>query len=249
MSKSRSLALFCNQDSSKCESFDAQGVVLDGEESAVRIIDATNGGEVSKRFLWSAFECQVISSSLVTCTMKAQRDDIKGFLVQMLPGALMLITGFAAFLMPDSFAMPRVGTTMIALMTFVTKGSSVFAEMPTIDVSFLEFFYLAGTGTMLLNMIGHVLVLAYPRLSEITDFFALQVTLWAFFVVLAAFLHSKGCERLPYEETLTILIIAIVAFVVALALGIWKIFLLRRQASQKKCDEEDDPVREGETYI
>lgn len=172
-------------------------------------------GEVVNGYKWSALTCQKHSTRHIVCKMQGARQVSKALLVDIVPGAVMTIISFASFLLPNNMAMPRVATTMIALLTFVNKGSSVMSKMPSKGMSIIEEFYIFGVVVMLINLLGHIVSFAHPAKATLVSDLQLGLTSLSFALFLTARLHSRTCN---FDLGASTGIIVIVSLMLALAL-------------------------------
>eukprot|EP00931_Biecheleriopsis_adriatica_P058326 TRINITY_DN34685_c0_g1_i1.p1 TRINITY_DN34685_c0_g1~~TRINITY_DN34685_c0_g1_i1.p1 ORF type:complete len:475 (-),score=75.33 TRINITY_DN34685_c0_g1_i1:154-1548(-) len=181
--------------------------------------------QVSKNYVWSVFECEKTASSTVMCEMKGTRSFTKTVPLQILPGIMMCIIGFSTFVLPPSMAMPRVSATMIALLTFVTKGTSVTASLPSQGLSIFEEFYIIGVITMSLNVMGHIASWKIPKVANLIAELQLGFTLCLFLLIMSVMMHARQCENVSAELTLSCIVISAVMLVVSTALSLkrhWK---------------------------
>merc|ERR1712079_901045 len=104
----------------------------------------------------------------------------------------MSVIGFGSFLLPTSMAMPRIATTMIALLCLVSKSVQVLKTLPPHHISWMEEFYLMGAFAMWLNMMGHFVALSRsPQVAYAVDVFQLYLAFPGFVVLLMICLMSK----------------------------------------------------------
>ena len=120
------------------------------------------------------------------------------------PGVLMIVISFGSFLIPVNLPMPRVATTMIALLAFMYLYRGVLSQVPATGTSWLEEFYFVGIGFMMLNVFGHI---ASFRLQKYEykifgtlfyrhcDRFCILIGSSTFFLGISCRLHIRDCEN------------------------------------------------------
>eukprot|EP00928_Gymnodinium_smaydae_P069900 TRINITY_DN5372_c0_g4_i1.p1 TRINITY_DN5372_c0_g4~~TRINITY_DN5372_c0_g4_i1.p1 ORF type:complete len:575 (+),score=40.75 TRINITY_DN5372_c0_g4_i1:94-1725(+) len=152
-------------------------------------------GSTAKQFRWSALQCEKVSTDRVVCSMRGTRVFSKDLLMHLGPGVLLSVIGFGSFLIPHNMAMPRVATTMIALLTFVNKGSVVVRVMPSVGLNIVEEFYIWGMVVMMVNMIGHILSWKKPGLAALVNELQLGFVLLAFILFAICSIYNRGCAN------------------------------------------------------
>lgn len=213
--------LFCYPNSN-CEAFNSDGercpAACTPETNSYKTVrtESTQWVDVeSVGFVWGAgstqFTCEKIMWNLIKCTLTGDRLLGKLLASELLPGALLFVIGFLSFRIPKEMAMPRVATSMIALMTFVGKGTAVISRAPPVRQSWLEFFYVVGTFAMFQNMIGHIAMFRYPILAGPLNHFNISVVPSFFILLFAICLHSYDCELVPKQLSLSLLILSAIS--------------------------------------
>merc|ERR1712072_969617 len=99
--------------------------------------------------------------------MEGTREWEKPYKMHIAPGIYLVVLGYASFYIPPRMAMPRVATTMIALLSFLNKMTAVLSQLPPTGTSIVQLFYETGGFCLFLNMLGHILVFRYPNLAPL----------------------------------------------------------------------------------
>lgn len=206
------LALSCGEAfGSTCSGFTASGEEVSRDYARTSLFSrkeylvrrtrqSNNRGRSAVGYTWSDLTC-VEDSSRISCTMVAKREPTKSVLGQILPGIVMMVIGLVSFLIPVELAMPRVTTTMIALLTFVGQGAMVTADLARHGWSVVESFYLGGVMLILFYMIGHILSFHFDHISNLIGDLAMTMTSLLFVFLLTLDVHSKGCTQIPATVT------------------------------------------------
>jgi len=200
----------------------------------------------AKGFAWSSMTCQTSSRpGRIVCSLTGIRNWKMPFCKWVLPGVVMIVIGFSSFVIPSDYRMPRVATTMIAMLTFVNGSTAAFNALPATGTSWILEFYLLGTFALCVNMIGHVASFRYERLAPIIEDIALAIGFFGLTFCLALRLHFRVCVQVPRGLTLAGTIIAAFCFLVALSMSAYKykaslkVRTIRRSRAQTSSETSD----------
>eukprot|EP00928_Gymnodinium_smaydae_P069901 TRINITY_DN5372_c0_g5_i1.p1 TRINITY_DN5372_c0_g5~~TRINITY_DN5372_c0_g5_i1.p1 ORF type:complete len:553 (+),score=51.18 TRINITY_DN5372_c0_g5_i1:84-1742(+) len=183
-------------------------------------------GKISKQFEWSALRCEKMSSEHVVCSMRGKRVFTKNLVMLFVPGLLLSFIGFGSFLIPYTMAMPRVATTMIALLTFVNKGSVAIAVMPSVGFNVIEEFYIFGMIIMMVNMIGHILSWKKPVIAHLVNELQLGFVLLAFVLFFCCSIYSRECDGTSSSGLLAAIVLLTLLLLASL---VWSFYRHRKE--------------------
>eukprot|EP00438_Fugacium_kawagutii_P017454 Skav220268 [mRNA] locus=scaffold3532:48504:50438:- [translate_table: standard] len=109
-------------------------------------------------FEWSNFICTQEDDGLVSCVINGVRQSEAIFNSYMWPSVIFTLMGFLSFTLDVKMAMPRVGTTMLSLVSLTNLRNSVVATLPTSGgMSWMEEYFLVSKTFMFLNLAGHAI--------------------------------------------------------------------------------------------
>lgn len=216
------IGLFCECDGvcgDECIAYNATGQkIADGQE-AVKIVRKDTVG-LSVGFDWDVFTCEAQGGTKLTCSMTGIRDPELIIMSDLVPGIVMVIVGFSAVWMPSGgpFAMPRIATTMIAMLSFIAKGSAVMSRAPaTGGLSWLAHFFVAGVFVMLIVMLGHIQAFKSGHEHLFLRIFNRYFNFFGYIFFLFVDLTSRNCAHVP--SAVPIVGVVMFALLVALTVG------------------------------
>ncbi|CAE8673773.1 unnamed protein product [Polarella glacialis] len=161
-------------------------------------------------FYWSAFQCKTMraqgSTESIVCEIKGERDTLALFKLYMVPSIIYSAMGFASFYMPVEMSMPRVATTMLALLSLSSLRVQLTNSIPSSGaMSFMEEYFLLSIFAMYFNLVGHIVSFYFqklkrPDLAHFVDNFSRTVCLSIFLIVLACRLYVRDCPNMPQEQ-------------------------------------------------
>lgn len=229
------LNLFC-KIGSDCVAYDDKSNILEktdpsysSNSTVQKIVMPQHNSSVG--FKWSSFACSLSSGKdSIVCSTTGTRYGTKKLINWIIPGAIMLVVGFSSVCMPISLKMPRVATTMIAMLTFVNKANSAFSSLPSIGTSLIVEFYMLGSFSLCVNMLAHVIVFRYESLAEPIAEVTLAVGLFGTALALGISLAAKGCQQIGGISSFLLIVFAAVPFVGILALAVYKYRNLAKKA-------------------
>lgn len=158
-------------------------------------------------FEWSNWTCTQMDNELIICSMDGIREWSAIFNSYMWPSLIFTMMGFLAFTLDVKMAMPRVATTMLALVSLTNLRNSVVATLPTSgSISWLEEYFLVSKTFMFLNLAGHAISFYLDatgrkdlqRLANKCNFFGM---LWVMWLIVFARLHARHCELVDSTAT------------------------------------------------
>ncbi|CAE8625473.1 unnamed protein product [Polarella glacialis] len=124
----------------------------------------------------------------------------------MVPSIIYSAMGFASFYMPVEMSMPRVATTMLALLSLSSLRVQLTNSIPSSGaMSFMEEYFLLSIFAMYFNLVGHIVSFYFqklkrPDLAHFVDNFSRTVCLSIFLIVLACRLYVRDCPNMPQEQ-------------------------------------------------
>eukprot|EP00929_Paragymnodinium_shiwhaense_P116687 TRINITY_DN864_c0_g1_i1.p1 TRINITY_DN864_c0_g1~~TRINITY_DN864_c0_g1_i1.p1 ORF type:complete len:555 (+),score=108.85 TRINITY_DN864_c0_g1_i1:94-1758(+) len=114
-------------------------------------------GQIASGFKWTSLRCVKEDKVNLVCTMTGVRQYWKLLELFIVPSAAVSIMSFLSFKMRVNLFMPRVATTMIAMLTQINLKSNLSQRLPvTGKTSWMEFYFLMAIAFMLTNLVGHV---------------------------------------------------------------------------------------------
>eukprot|EP00929_Paragymnodinium_shiwhaense_P041664 TRINITY_DN21623_c0_g1_i4.p1 TRINITY_DN21623_c0_g1~~TRINITY_DN21623_c0_g1_i4.p1 ORF type:complete len:539 (+),score=76.33 TRINITY_DN21623_c0_g1_i4:139-1755(+) len=188
-----------------------------------RCVDTSMTGLTAAGFVWDEMVCERVpgGNAAITCTVVGARYYLKTLTAYLLPSVATSVMSFLSFKFSRKLAMPRVATTMIAMLTQINLKIAIYGMQPrTGSMSWLDFQLQVAFMLCLINLIGHVFALHFDsKGSELAAqcvdefFFELGVCIAATTSLL--YLFGQGCTE---EINLPL---AVVVLIVSSALGIW----------------------------
>lgn len=162
----------------------------------------------AKGFAWSSMTCQKSPTrGRIVCSLTGMRAWKTPLSKWVIPGFVMLVIGFSSVFIPVAQKMPRVATTMIAMLTFINRSTAAFNAMSTTGTSWILEFYVLGTISLCVNMLGHVVSFRDDRLAPVVGDLSLAVGFFGILFCLAVSFHLRACEQISgfYSITLTLI--------------------------------------------
>lgn len=223
--------------------------------NVVQTVSSKIAGASGAGFTWSEFTCDLGNPHRILCHMRGTRAASKVMLKYWCPGVLMTTVSFASFLIPISMSMPRVATTMIALLAFVQLYREIASVVPSSGTSWLEEFYIIGTGFLMLNTIGHVVSFRLHKYEfkvlgthfyRHCDRFCFAISPIAFVLIMACRLYTRDCMNV--WAALPILLVSAcllpVILLVIIAIQVKELMAIRNAESAiAECEHsQDDPT-------
>ena len=174
-------------------------------------------------FDWGQFMCEEVDDDFIRCKMNGVRQTASVFNSYMWPSLIFTLMGFLAFALDVKMAMPRVGTTMLALVSLTNLRNSVVATLPTSgSISWLEEYFLVSKTFMFLNLAGHALsfyldAIGKKNLQKLINRFNIWGMLLIMYLIVAGRLLVRDCDPFLVDRTfLTVLVVlmslALIAF-------------------------------------
>jgi len=165
-------------------------------------------------FEWQSFDCTLTNNATIDCQMVGIRNSGPLLKNYMWPSIIYGLMGFLAFALGVKLSMPRVATTMLALLSLTNLRNQVIALLPNSeDASWLEEYFLIAISFMFLNLIGHAASfhldsIGRQHTQKIVNKFNLWGMLAVFVAVVIARLHLRHCEEVDPIISLTMTLVA-----------------------------------------
>jgi len=173
----------------------------------------TNVGSCSKTLgtttvgmQWNDFICNRTSASAITCSMTGSRSNGRIIITFLLPAILVTMMSFASFMLHVSNAMPRIATTMIAMLTLINLRNALARSLPgSGNLSWMEQYFMFSTIFMFLNLCCHIAAMSLHKrnlvlLSDFVDDVGCGVSFSLSVIIPFLLLASSGCT----EEAMSI---------------------------------------------
>merc|ERR1712224_888367 len=157
--------------------------------------------------------------------MRGDRVYTKILTTFLLPCICVSMMSFLSFSMDVKKTMPRIATTMIAMLTQINLRLSIASMLPTTGtLSWLEFTLLSGVFFMMLNLIGHIICFGmddsgHKKILTVLDKIFFGHTLCIAGIIPIIRIFSEGChleDRLSVPFTASLLGLLIVCYLVQL---------------------------------
>ncbi|CAJ1375444.1 unnamed protein product [Effrenium voratum] len=212
------LALGCVGEGSVTESVDDDGNVLQCSWP----INASSVG-----FDWEMFTCALNGNSTLECQMSGTRQSEALLKIYLWPSIIYGLMGFQAFALGVKLAMPRVATTMLALLSLTNLRNQVMNTLPSSGAtSWLEEYFLLSISFMLLNLMGHAAsfhldATGRHHTQKMVNKFNLWGVLSLFVLIVIARLHVRECTVIDPWVSLTTLLLTATATVSIILFLVW----------------------------
>jgi len=175
-------------------------------------------------FDWGNFTCERVSQQVIMCSIVGIRQWDSIFKGHIWPSFIFSAMGFLSFALSVKMSMPRVATTMLALVSLTSLRNSVMDKLPVSgNTSWLEEYFLVSMTFMLLNLCGHAFsfyldgkgkMVAQKMVNKINFYGMITI---AFFVSMAR-LHERNCPLV--DRTLSILLVVLGALLVVISFAV-----------------------------
>jgi len=158
-------------------------------------------------FQWQNFTCRSIDTALIECTMKGIRQSQPLITAYLWPSIVYSLMGFLAFGLDVRFAMPRIATTMLALVSLTNLRNQVLTLVPSSgDTSWMEEYFLIAVTFMFLNLVGHTTSFYLESVGHLQmQKMVNKVNLWGmlsiFILVVLARLHVRDCALVDQVQS------------------------------------------------
>ncbi|CAJ1454878.1 unnamed protein product [Effrenium voratum] len=151
-------------------------------------------------FDWHEWICEEINGFSIECGMVGIRQPGPLFATYLLPSVLYSLMGFLAFALNVKMTMPRVATTMLALVSLTNLRNHVLTLVPSSGPrSWMEEYFLLAMIFMFLNLVGHCVSFYLDSVGRTKmQQMANKVNLWGmlslFLLIAMILLHSRECQ-------------------------------------------------------
>ncbi|CAJ1354715.1 unnamed protein product [Effrenium voratum] len=200
-----------------CPHGDSESQTINGETVITKCTVPVQASYVG--FDWKDFVCERLDDELIRCTMEGVRQWAPLFNSYMWPSLMFSAMGFMAFTLDVKMSMPRVATTMLALVSVTNLRNRLLNLLPSAgDISWMEEYFLVGMTFMLLNLAGHAVSFYLDSIGQ-KDLQRLvnKVNLWGMlsimWLIIICRLHVRQCELV--DATATAILVALSSLLVA----------------------------------
>ncbi|CAK9019004.1 unnamed protein product [Durusdinium trenchii] len=183
-----------------------------GQDGVVECSWPINASYVN--FDWDYFTCKLQNSATITCAMTGTRHWAALLKTYIWPSIIYGLMGFLAFTLGVKLAMPRVATTMLALLSLTNLRNQVIGLLPTTDsASWMEEYFLIAISFMLLNLLGHAASFHLDasgrhHTQKMMNKFNLWGVFSVFVLVVLVRLHTRNCPLIDPTISLTMTLLA-----------------------------------------
>jgi len=161
-------------------------------------------------FEWDNFTCNLRNDATLNCEMTGTRAWSALLKTYIWPSIVYGLMGFEAFALGVKHAMPRVATTMLALLSLTSLRNQVIALVPASGAtSWMEEYFLIAISFMFFNLIGHAASFHLDAIGRHhTQLMVNKFNLWAmmavFVLVVLLRLHMRACPVMDPFITLAL---------------------------------------------
>ncbi|CAE7505088.1 unnamed protein product [Symbiodinium necroappetens] len=199
----------------------AENTSYGGEEIVTKCTYPAEG--MSLGFEWGQFICEAKEAQKIQCSMTGVREWFSIFKGYFWPSFTFSAMGFISFTLSVKMSMPRVATTMLALISLTNLRNALVELLPASgETSWMEEYFLLAMTFMLLNLCGHAISFYLDALGKTTlQQMANRINLFGMVsianLVVLARLHERNCPLVDrtLSTTLVVLSSLIVIFVFA----------------------------------
>jgi len=192
------------------------------------------GNTVSSGVTWQSWSCVVSEpKAQIECTMYGTREPGIPLRTFVQPAIMFTLIGFASFGFSPKLAMPRVATTMIALLTLSNYKIKLMGVLSTTGEPILMKFYSGLITLIFICMCSHVLSIKFSSVQvgrvdchAVIDHVLCFISPPLFFLAICCDLMVEGCTTIVSHEAYVALIIFAGLLVV---LGFFVVFKLHKQ--------------------
>jgi hypothetical protein len=177
---------------------------LDFTESGIKICESTlDEGAIG--FKWFKWSCEINDDKdVITCIRKGHRNWAAPLKVYLIPSMIFICLSFCTFKLGVKLSMPRVATSMIALLNLTSLKNAITAKLPQSgEPAWLDEYMMLGQIFMFLNMLGHgwgfhLDTQGKAAWQKFFDDVSLYVSGSLFIMVVLIRLHVREChEAIP----------------------------------------------------
>eukprot|EP00927_Polykrikos_kofoidii_P022847 TRINITY_DN21205_c0_g1_i3.p1 TRINITY_DN21205_c0_g1~~TRINITY_DN21205_c0_g1_i3.p1 ORF type:complete len:516 (+),score=54.28 TRINITY_DN21205_c0_g1_i3:168-1550(+) len=195
-------------------------------------------------FDWGALSCTLKGSAHLYCEMEGIREG--GFVMteEFLPAFLFCMMSVVTFVIAPKLAMPRMSTTMVALLNLNLTRRSIMNTMPkTGESSWLIDSMTVGILSMMTNVFAHVLSARWessrPILCDAIAEISMTISPCVFLLITLHDLNSRKCKSAS-DGVVTLLVIMWVVLFVAVGLFVRNYGSFWTRASQRSPVDRTD---------
>ncbi|CAE7306486.1 unnamed protein product [Symbiodinium sp. CCMP2592] len=194
---------------------------VDDEDGTVRKCSWPINGSFGT-FDWQNFTCTLRDSVTIECAMTGTRQWPALLKTYMWPSVVYGVMGFMSFSLGVKLSMPRVATTMLALLSLTNLRNQVIALLPLSQkTSWLEEYFLIAISFMFLNLLGHAASFHRHHTQRMVNKFNLWGVFSVFVLVVVARLHIRECPLIDPAMSVAITYAAAAACISIIAFLVW----------------------------
>jgi len=209
-----SMELFCPEQQNETSTINGKTVVT-------KCTSPPQGSYVG--FDWDGLVCEKMSGQTVSCSIRGVRQWWTVFMGYMLPSLIYSAMGFVSFALSVKLTMPRIATTMLALISLTNLRNTVMNMLPAAgNTSWLEEYLLISLLFMLLNLVGHAFSFfldshgKHSLQMAVNKVNSLGMVCVCFFVT-SFRLHTRQCDRI--DRGMSTAIVTLAALMVIACFG------------------------------
>lgn len=193
-----------------------------GEDQTVELNEAgkvnkctTNSGTTGIGFAWEPFSCEIVDPGSISCSMYGLRRPLSDILGSVLPSFLFILMSYTSFTFQAATkAMPRVGTTIICLLTLTTLKNKISSGLPSIEgLAWLEMYAVLGILLMWESLMATGLVFYFDKRGltfqrDLVDHLHLAFGFPVFLIMSFSILLGRNCPGTTTGSTVVIALAA-----------------------------------------
>lgn len=202
-------------------------------------------------FDWEEFRCDLHNNATLYCEMTGTRQWNTLLQTYIWPSAVYGMMGFQAFALGVKLAMPRVATTMLALLSLTSLRNQVIALLPgSGSTSWMEEYFLIAISFMFLNLVGHAAsfhldAIGRHHTQKMVNKFNLWAMLCFFILVVTARLHVRNCPVIEPAVTLTMTLLMVFVTLSVIIFLVWYHRSAFREAGRHLTEQFEDILHKG----
>jgi len=193
---------------------------------------------MSLGFDWGRFICEAKEAQMIQCSMTGVREWWSIFKGYFWPSFTFSAMGFISFTLSVKMSMPRVATTMLALISLTNLRNALVELLPQSgETSWMEEYFLLAMTFMLLNLCGHAISfyldsIGKTTLQQMTNKINLFGMVSIANLVVLARLHDRNCPLVDRTLSTTLVVLASLMVIFVFAAIAWSYRDSFREVSQ-----------------
>jgi hypothetical protein len=195
------------------------GTLLGGNADVTKCTQTLDSSGIGVK--WASVVCTHTDDTSIDCTMKGLRNYQVPLKIFFLPAFIYISMSFSSFKLGIKMSMPRIATSVIALLNLSGLYTRLVSIMPQGgETSWMQESMLIGMCFMFVNFLFHVLAFWYdsekkPWYADLVDDIALYVKLPLFVMTSMCLLHANSCVATVSEAFTGVLIAASILGMIA----------------------------------